>query len=419
MTKNIDVKESIPDQGSDFNIKRFKIGGCDIERPTKIIDAKNITRKAFNDEEKSFDAAIFETSKLFSKSSVESLLTETDDSRIRSKFNGKKWISEHPHIISATFKFNPYNHYKSLDEIAGYFDYYYSYSNTALLVPNIKFEKYEYWTDDETEKQRSRKKILMDTDEYISFVEEAYEILDHKNNLPIFVPLSLRFDMSDIQKIAHKYMENDFFNIWIDFEGAITTTKAKSARIRNFLRNIEDLGRLDDVIIHSTNIKREIISNLLEEKSPSSDVLAPLLGANLIGVNRSPQRPINNPWKKMAKLPPNEQEKLKEQLKKEKIELKKHKTRVFDADTYYYYKLENTDYSPDMKEELMSKNRNILFNSKLLDGEFSSQLEHFLGDADQDIQNYIEEKPMMQQNQDLLKTLFYKEAKSRDITDWL
>ena len=114
---------------------------------------------------------------------------------------------------------------------------------------------------------------------YLKYVKEAYQILDHKNNKSIFVPLSLRLNIPDIEKLAKEYVKNEYFNIWIDFEGSATTHKAKIARVRHFLTEIEKKKRIEEIIVYTTNIKREIISNIVSSESPSSDILASIIGA--------------------------------------------------------------------------------------------------------------------------------------------
>jgi len=43
-------------------------------------------------------------------------------------------------------------------------------------------------------------------------------------------------------------------------------------------------------LVFATNIKREIISNQKGDKSPASDVLGMICGANFVGVDRDPMR---------------------------------------------------------------------------------------------------------------------------------
>lgn len=410
MTRNINIKESILDKTSDFNIKRFKLGNLNIERPTKIIDGKYSTLSLFEEEKKHFKNIIFEVSKAVQKKdTIDNIINQSDDNRIRNHFGTREWYNKYPSIISLTFKFNPYKVYKNIDVISGYFDYYYEYSNTALFVPNINIEKFDY------SNTPAKKRKIMSVKDYIKFVEETYNILDHKNSKSIFVPFSLRFDMNEIKQLAKEYDKKEFFDIWIDFEGSITTTKTKRAKVRHFLRNMKNLERLNDIVIYSTNIKREINSNPVDDQSPSSDVLASVIGANLIGVNREPNRPFN---KIDETLPAEEQKRLREEQKKKAAEMKIHKARMFDPDSYYYYKIKTSDLGEIQQKKLMATKRNIFVNSRLLDLEFNSQKDYFFGKGNHTIKDYIVKKPMIQEyrNGELINTLFKKETGT--LKDW-
>ncbi|MHA1987264.1 MAG: hypothetical protein ACW98D_11535 [Promethearchaeota archaeon] len=390
MANNINIKEVISDKNSAFNIKIFKIGDLKIERPTKVIDLKDLTKQLILNSQNSFEKIILERAKLIKVNTINSILNESKDNKIRDLFGIKVWQEEYPTILSSTLNFNPYNEYRTLHNISGYFDYYYNFSDPILLIPNIKIEKYDI---------KTKKKIpIISIDNYIKFVEEGFEILDYKNKKPIFVPLSLRLKMSDIKTIAKKYISNEFFNIWYDFEGS-AVTKPKISRIRAFLREFEENDRIDDIVIFATNIKREIISNIREEFSPSSDILLSLLGANLIGVNREPPRIINAP-------PPT-----KEELKNLRI----HKARIFLSDNYYYQKIINSNIDKELQKTLMIPRNNILFNSKLLDDEFKRQSDYFLDNLK--IQDYIAQKSMIKEykNGDLKKDLFEPQTK---MSDW-
>ena len=46
MVKNVEIKESLLDKRSLFNIKRFRIGDLVIERPTRTADARIVERRA-------------------------------------------------------------------------------------------------------------------------------------------------------------------------------------------------------------------------------------------------------------------------------------------------------------------------------------------------------------------------------------
>lgn len=387
MATNIDVKESIYDEKSDFNIKKFKIGSVRIDRPIKTIDAK-VVKKDDIEIIRNFSIPIFEYSKVVNLKAINNILRETNDIKIKKFFGFKTWMVNYPYIFTHTFTFNPYVEFENVDDISGYFYYYYDFSDPILLIPNIKIERYDIVT---------KKKIpIISIDDYIKFIKDVYHLLDYKNKKPIFVPISFRFGMNDIKKLAKYYIKNDFLCVWFDFEGS-AITKPKISRIRAFVREYERAERLDDLVIYSTNIKREIISNLKSEKTPASDVLTPLTGSNLVGVNREPARPIGITLSN-----------------EERKELRKHKAREFDPSTYYYTKVaKNDSHTHDL---FMRQSYNILFNSQLLDTEFRTQTEHLLERGE--LEEYITKKQMIKEYKrgELGKVLFHKKVKK--ITEW-
>ena len=127
-------------------------------------------------------------------------------------------------------------------------------------------------------------------------------------------------------------------------------------------------------------------------------MLAPLIGSNLIGINKEPPRfPSGN-------ISPETLE-----------ELRAHKARVFNPASYYYVKLEATEYDEFIKNYLKDKNINKLFNTQLLEDEFLKQTEYFLNNHK--IEGYISKKKMIKnyKNGELKRDLFYKDVK---ITAW-
>lgn len=45
MTTALNIKEAILDKDSEFNIKRFTLGGIDVDRPIKVLNVNSITQK--------------------------------------------------------------------------------------------------------------------------------------------------------------------------------------------------------------------------------------------------------------------------------------------------------------------------------------------------------------------------------------
>jgi len=389
MSQNIEVKESLIDDKSMFNIKSFKFGELNINRPTKTLDATVLNRKIFDEIKKDLPNIIIEYSKSISLKSIIDLLNESKDLEITKFFGYRNWMSDYPFISANTFNFNPYKKFKNLEEISGYFSYYYHYMNTALFVPNIKIYIYDPNT--------GKKEQIINLDTYMKFVNDAYEILNYRNEKPIFVPVSLRFGIEEIKKLANFYLKNEFFNIWIDFEG-FSITRPKISRVSTFIKEFEKNEFVRELIIFSTNIRREISPNLNDDKTNASDILGSLIGSNLIGVNKEPRRPLNS----------------KEDI--DKNSLRQHKARIFEASTYYYVKASLLNCSSEFREKLMKKDYNIIYNSHLLDKEFESQANYFY--ENRKIKDYIAKKDMVKEYKDgeFLKILFSE--KNKKITEW-
>jgi hypothetical protein len=103
---DINIKESIYDKHSWFNVKKFGIGGLKFERPTKVVDAKNTTKKMLDKFKSEFENVILESSKVVKPSSVETVLRTTNDEQIKDLFGFCDWMSNYPSTMALTFQFN-------------------------------------------------------------------------------------------------------------------------------------------------------------------------------------------------------------------------------------------------------------------------------------------------------------------------
>ena len=224
-------------------------------------------------------------------------------------------------------------------------------------------------------------------DEYIWFVDEIVEFLDKRNDKHIFVPVSLRFGINELVRLIKHYLKKEYRCLWFDFEGA-PVSEARIARIRVIFDEIEERNELENIVVYVTNVRREIISNFRDPKSPASDVLASLIGANIIGTNREPPKPQD----------------LKTKI--DRKELLRHKARLLDPQSYYYFKV--IDYVVDEQQKLnfLKKDINTIENAKRLDKEFKSQTEFFL--ENNSIKEYVSGKSMLKEhkNGELLTALF-------------
>ena len=398
MSKIIEVKETIRDKYSLFNIKRFKFGNLSIERPTRVIDSKNIRYKhifsLFEDRPIIFEKSIFVNLKRFCK-----VVNALGSKKVADHFGVPSFEKDYPRYISVTLTFNPIRDFKSQktakDYLEGYLFYYKHYSTSVLLVPNIKIYRYI------KQGNRVSKEVVATADEFINLIDIMYDILDYRDNKPIFVPLSLRFSMNDISKLAKHYIKREYYNVWIDFEGG-AVTEDRIARIHKFMRVFDELGLFDKLVVIATNVRREIISNIKKDYTPASDALASLIGANIIGVNREPLRPVEG------------------QLVIERSKLREHKARIFDHTRYYYFKAIIADW---LDQEIRLKvlndvKTNVAFNIRLVDEEFCRQADSLLEKGS--VKDHIYNKQMLQEYKQgsLIKALLNIERGTSKITEW-
>jgi len=391
MTKIIDVKEAINDKKSDFNIKRFHIGTIHSEYPIKTIDARYANKTLFVPEAKNFENVLFEMPKRIDEDAIKKVLKEKD-SYVKSFFGYSEWMRDFENIIAPTFTFNPYTVYKKIEDLSGFFKYYYSFSKTFSFVPNVNAIKTVYGIGKTGKRKKVEDLKIIKIEDYIKFVSEAYHILDEKNNKPIFVPLSLNFSMNDTESLVKEYISKGYSHIWIDFEGANTTDITKIPKLKQFYSLLRRSELFDDTIFYTTNIKREITTNSKKEENPSSDILASLEGGNFVGVNQAQANP-NPPslpivWDALQ-------------------DLWDHNARVFNPGTYYYTRRNLINIDSQTSENLADKNYRMLFNAKQLDYEVHNQTNQFLKDFD--FEEYICNKKMISSYSDgkLRGKIFY------------
>jgi len=379
MSHEINIKEVIEDKKSWFNIRRFKAGNINFERPEKTLDIKELTKHTFTNIVNIHKFKLFEASKSIKDFQIiRNIENEEEDSKINSFFYKKTWLENNNKLITFTFNFNPYNYIKKVEEISGFLNYYYYFSKPFLFVPNIRKNRIF--------SKPYKKETIIDLENYLKFVDSTYELFNAKNSKPIFVPVSLRMSATDIKLLANHYLKKEYYYYWFDFEGkAINETSL--ARIRNFINVIRDEGYYDKIITYFTNIKREIISNVKDPKSPASDVLASVAGANIIGVDREPQRKVEGP------LPPPD-----------------HKARLLNRKSYYYEKTRDRRFR---KKEL-----NVSYNAVLLDKEFEAQTNHFLDH--QEIEKFLERKEMLSKYREgtILRSLISKKPILQKTLKW-
>lgn len=369
MGSEINISETIEDKKSWFNIKRFKIGNDDFQKPEKSLDVKSLDQATFRNLKSEFK--FFEATKIVKNyRTLLRLYNEDDEKNVNSFFYKREWLAGVANVVNFTFEFNPFSYVKSIDDLSWFFDKYYPYSKAFLTVPNIRL----------TRRVRSATFQIIELDSYIRFVDAAFKILDDKNAKQVFVPVSMRMGIGKLTKLIEHYLKEGYYNYWFDFEGqSISEHSLGSLRhVFKLLKKHEDFTR---VVSYFTNVKREKLSNSNEVTSVASDALCAVAGANLIGINREPQRYFE----------------LSTSEKTSNVSVKKdatirtatpveasHKARIFDRDTYYYVKTKDAGLYP--------KNKYVPVNAAKLNAEFRTQSEYFL--QNQNIDTLLDKKTM-------------------------
>ncbi|MHA1626335.1 MAG: hypothetical protein ACTSYT_00330 [Candidatus Asgardarchaeia archaeon] len=395
--KTIEIIECETDKESLFNIKRIRYGSFKFDFIPKTVDTRNIKLSKWNFIEKNWSEKIIleSTKELRSLDEIDKIL-ERERSEQNKFFRKIASLSEYPHNIIFTFNFNSSEDSNKLIKTRNYiafFDLYHGYSNFWLFVPNIRPKKYLL-----TPKGKRKLTDIIGVEDYIKYVDTIFEILNYKNSKPIFVPISLKFGIKGVKEIIAHYLKKEYFYVWVDFEGSAVNEQSLGI-MRHIFRTLEERGRLKDVLFYLTNIRREIISHVREERAPASDVLASLVGGNIIGVNKEPRR-------------------FSDEKAYTKEELKSHKARILDRETYYYIKLTSKNLKLDEKEDLLKDTKyNMLFNNVLLHKELVSQCDEF--SKEYRIKPYISKKTMLNEypkDRPLLQSIF--KVGERKIPEW-
>lgn len=222
-------------------------------------------------------------------------------------------------------------------------------------MPNIRIRRTVY-----------RKVVqIIDFDNYIRFVDSAFKILSDKNSKPVFVPVSMRMGIRKLTELIEHYLKEQHYCYWFDFEGQPISERSLG-RLRHVFDIIKKSGDFDKAISYFTNVRREKLSNSNEPTSVASDALCAIAGANLIGVNREPQRYYTPPESASASGGTGKDSTLRVSTPIDPS----HKARIFDRETYYYVKTNNVGLFP--------KNKYVPINAAKLNAEFGTQSEYFL-----------------------------------------
>lgn len=349
---SLEIKESITNKKENlFNIKRFRYGTLNTNNNIKTIDTRHFTNSdlEFLKNKWNRKEIVFEQPKFIGSIDViNNLLSKDRDATYQSRFFGKRSeFSSFMWSMPITLKLKSINEVSSFQNNTNFFDLYYAHSD-FLLIPNIVPNYYV-----ESGGKNPTKVNLLNSEKYIEYVDSVYEILNYKNNKPIFVPLTPRFSILENEEIIKHYVKKNHLYFWIDFDGSYVKENFITLA-RQLSRVLDTNKRFDDSLIYSANIKREIISHPTDIETPSSDIMSPLIGSNILGSNREPRKYIPNDGKLHKPKYSNEQFHL-------------HKDRKFVSDTYLY----------KIQKPTTSEPKNSLQNNLNLYKELIKQCENF------------------------------------------
>lgn len=377
---DIKIREVVSDKKSNFNVKRFDLKHASKDFNIKTVDVNSMTGDLLDaHKELRTDSVIFEKGKTVRAfTELTDVASESNTQKVKQFFGHQRALKDKPSLLHFTLRFNPYNYVDRISDLDGFFQYYYAFSRSALMVPNVVKSVTPY-TEDQKVKQEVQ---IIDFEDYSKFVKETADLLNTKNNKPIFVPISLKFSIQQIKELVQTYVKDERFYYWVDFE-AKPIEAISEAKLRLINDVLRDKGVFDKSLLFLTNLRREIVSHMKDDNSPASDVLGTLCGANLVGINKEPMRPVKK-------------------TNKTTETVREHKARIFDSSTYYYKKLGATG---------MTREANVTKNALLLAGEFNKQREYFL--KERDIKDYIQTKKMLQEHENgrFLSQLFPSKTK--------
>lgn len=388
-----------------------------IETPCKVIEGKRMNKDSIDNIAKNIDLKIFESGTYVAQyrswRRLHYLLEEAEEDRIHGldDFLGLRknlWNSSLT-TMSIVFARNPFieNIFPSPKEIRkvpplnwdsyeSLLDYIHVASAALILSPDIRIRK-------------RNETILLD--DYLEFVDSNLKILSELNKKAIFAPIQIHLSQKKLRKILEHYKKNGYVNIWVNFN-ASHIGGTYFARVRTLLRLIDRIIGLENVALYFSHIKKEINPHIADEKVMSSDVLSQFFSADFIGVTRNPLRLMENPEERIKELIAKGEFSNEEEYKEA---LKLHRARIFDPESYYYYKIDKYPYGLPLDRNILLNRGEInkLLNSVLIYEEVE-RTKKFI-EEQKTVRPYVKSKKALEENKDVLDNIIGKESKTRQL----
>jgi len=277
-----------------FTAKTLSFGSLKFQTPCKLFDLNGLKIDEISPL-KSLDTSLFDSVKILERSHLVSpkiFCQAADDSNPNLlknylKLKQNQLFKNKLLVNTLTLEFNPYNISDADEYIESVMALYHGRSD-LLLIPNLKIQKYV-----SPPLQKSYNETITPQEDYLKFVDIAYENLKFRNSKPIFVPIPLRYGTRRFTGILNSYLSEGYRNFWIDFEGGSELSKIQF--IRSYHKKVADMKLEEEVVLYGSNIRREQHPRRDEVACLAGDILSAPLGIDIIGVNREPKKWSPNP----------------------------------------------------------------------------------------------------------------------------
>lgn len=246
-------------------------------------------------------------------------------------------------------------------------------------------------------------KSIESMDEYTQYIEKAVNTVSSFNNKPIFVPLSMKLDNTNLEKLLYFYKENNYSNIWFNFYSNQINTKITN--IRYSLRLINRLFK-GTAVTYFSNMKKEINKHLDDVYTLPSDFLGPFFGCDFLGSNRESGFSSKN-----IKRTPEE----KKEFKRKNLI---NQNRIFDPSSYYYYSIleHPSDLGVNPNSILKTNGLSDIINSSILSQELTRVNNHVI--ENKNIGKYLKNKKMFSNNEKLKKDLLIVDENQSSLSEF-
>lgn len=382
-----------------------------IETPFKAINMKSLSKESTEIFSDISNQIIFDSPKYIWNERTYSAIDDINEGFVNESKRFLKIMNLVPNLIdefsapiavsSVCFSKNPFEErissnnkkYDPLDKknFETFLQNIYAYSKGMVLVPDIRIKKIngEY---------------TIRLEDYLKTIDYFIQILSARNNKPIFVPIQTNLTKKITRKILGHYQKKGYTNLWVNFGGG--SVKGRNlAGLRFILSYLDRNFDSEDYFLYYTHMKQEIKRHIKEDKAPASDILFQFVGGEIIGADREFSGLAFDGPSKEELAAKNNYSSVKEYEREKDLD----KNRIFDPETYYYYKATShpsLTIPNESKIDFIDSTRGKAINEK-----FKLEEIEAVKDVSRKgrLKRYLNKKPMLNQEKDIKQHIFETE----------